>query len=61
MNHEAHTKNSVTSQAMISGGDWLIDMKPHDEFNSVNFENVHTFSTSSATETSRRESRYETG
>jgi hypothetical protein len=46
---------------MISGGDWLIDMKPHNVFNSENFENVHTFSTTSATETARRERHYEPG
>ena len=41
---------------MISGGDWLIDMKPHDVFNNVNFENVHTYSTTSATRNRRKES-----
>ena len=61
MNHETHTKNSATSHAMISGCDWLIDMKPHDVFNNVNFENVHTYSTTSATETARRKRHYETG
>jgi hypothetical protein len=61
MNHETHTKNSVTSYETISGGDWLIDMKPHDVFNSLNFENVHPLSTTLATETARRARRYETG
>jgi hypothetical protein len=45
---------------MVSGCDWLIDMKHHDECNSVNFENVHTFSAAWASETTRHERHYET-
>jgi hypothetical protein len=60
MNHETHTKDSVTSYETISGGEWLIDMKPHDVFNSLNFENVHPFSTTLAPETARRTRHDET-